>query len=242
MKIKYITKRIFAIAAAAVLSSGLLGSFAAPLQVKAEEAAPSSGYRNVMYYGDWSIWGGQGMFFPKGIPADQLTHLNFAFLDFDANGELMFTDKDAATGAPVGMNGVTWGAANAGILNAMQDLRARNPNLKIGVSLGGWSKSGDFSAVSANETVRKNFVDNVMKFIKYTNMDFVDVDWEYPGSVREPDKVDNKNDEGTLQSSSADKQNYIALLKDLRSALDAQGAALGRTYELSVAISASGAT
>lgn len=242
MKIKHITKRIFAIAAAAVLSSGMLGSFAAPIQVKAEEASQASGYRNVMYYGDWSIWGGQGMFYPKGIPADQLTHLNFAFLDFDANGELMFTDKDAATGAPVGMDGVTWGAANAGILNAMQDLRAKNPNLKIGVSLGGWSKSGDFSTVSANESVRKHFVDNVMKFIKYTNMDFVDVDWEYPGSVREADKVDNKNDEGTLQSSPADMQNYIALLKDLRAALDAQGAELGRTYELSVAISASKAT
>lgn len=47
------------------------------------------------------------MFYPKGIPADQLTHLNFAFLDFDSNGELVFTDKDAATGAPVGMDGVT---------------------------------------------------------------------------------------------------------------------------------------
>lgn len=242
MKIKYLSKRILAIAAAAVFSSGLLGSFAVPVTAKAEEASQASGYRNVMYYGDWSIWGGQGMFYPKGIPADQLTHLNFAFLDFDSSGELMFTDKDAATGAPVGMDGVTWGAANAGILNAMQDLRAKNPNLKIGISLGGWSKSGDFSTVSANESVRKNFVNNVMKFIKYTNMDFVDVDWEYPGSVREADKVDNKNDEGTTQSSPADMQNYIALLRDLRTALDAQGAELGRTYELSVAISASKAT
>ncbi|MGL5915184.1 MAG: hypothetical protein ACRCZG_02890, partial [Culicoidibacterales bacterium] len=39
----------------------------------------ASTVRNVMYYGDWSIWGGQGNFYPKDIPADQLTHLNFAF-------------------------------------------------------------------------------------------------------------------------------------------------------------------
>ena len=124
----------------------------------------------------------------------------------------------------------------------MQDLRAKNPNLKIGVSLGGWSKSGDFSVVCANEATRKNLVDNVMKFIRYTNMDFVDVDWEYPGSQRQADLVDNKNDEGTPQASEADRENYILLLQDLRKALDAQGQELNRTYELSVAISASKAT
>lgn len=242
MKIKKLTKKLLTVTMAAALGIGLLGSYSTPLEVQAKEVSQTSGYRNVMYYGDWSIWGGQGTFYPNGIPADQLTHLNFAFLDFDSNGDLVFTDKDAATGAPVGMEGVTWGAANGGILNALQDLRAKNPNLKIGVSLGGWSKSGDFSTVSANETTRANFVANVMKFIRYTNMDFVDLDWEYPGSVREADLVDNKNDEGTPQASPADRDNFILLLQDLRAALDKQGEELGRTYELTVAISAAKAT
>lgn len=242
MNYKHIAKRIISLSAAALLGFGMLGGAIMPTPVYAAEASQSAGYRNVMYYGDWSIWGGQGQFYPKGIPASQLTHLNFAFLDFDKNGDLVFTDKDAATGAPVGMDGVTWGAANGGILNAMQDLRGKNPNLKIGVSLGGWSKSGDFSSVCANDSTRAHFVDNVMKFIKYTNMDFVDIDWEYPGSVRTADLVDNKNDEGTPDASEADRANYIKLLKDLRAALDKQGAELGRTYELSVAISAAKAT
>lgn len=202
--------------------------------------SPTNGtLRNVMYYGDWSIWGGQGNFYPSGIPADQLTHLNFAFLDFDANGNLVFTDKDAAVSAPVGMANVQWGAANAGILSGIQDLRATNPNLKIGVSIGGWSKSGDFAAVAANQGTRAKFVENVMKFIKYTNMDFVDIDWEYPALPRQADKVDNQNDEGTPLATAADKENYILLLQDLRDALDRQGAELDRTYELSVAIPAS---
>ncbi len=38
------------------------------------------------HYGDWSIWDGEGKFLPQDIPADQLTHLNFAFLDFDSEG------------------------------------------------------------------------------------------------------------------------------------------------------------
>ncbi|MDO7205542.1 glycosyl hydrolase family 18 protein [Paraclostridium bifermentans] len=65
------------------------------------------------------------------------------------------------------------------------------------MSLGGWSKSGDFSEVAANPDKRANLVKNVLKFIEYTNMDFVDIDWEYPCDVRQPDLIDNKNDEGT---------------------------------------------
>lgn len=200
--------------------------------------ASTQKYRNVMYYGDWSIWGGQGNFYPKDIPADQLTHLNFAFVDFDSQGTLNFTDKDAAIGHPLGNPGVTYGDINGGILNAFQVLKLENPNLKIGVSLGGWSKSGDFSTIAANASTRAKFVENVMSFIKYTNMDFVDIDWEYPASVRDPDKVDNSNDEGTPNSTPADKDNYILLLKDLKAALTKQGNELKKTYELSVALPA----
>ena len=198
----------------------------------------TTGLRNVMYYGDWSIWGGQGNFYPKDIPADKLTHLNFAFMDFNASGELIYCDKDAAIGHPLGNAGVTYGDVNGGILNAFQVLRAENPNLKIGVSLGGWSKSGDFSTIAANASTRAKFVENVMKFIKYTNMDFVDLDWEYPGDYREPDKTDNTNDEGTPNASPQDKDNYILLLQDLKNALNKQGKELGKTYELSVALPA----
>lgn len=235
-------RRIFSSVAAIAMAASLVCG-AAPQVNAAEvpqalETESQTQLRNVMYYGDWSIWGGQGNFYPDGIPADQLTHLNFAFLDFDANGNLVFTDKDAAIGAPVGMAGVQWGGANAGILNAFQKLRAENPNLKIGVSLGGWSKSGDFATIAANDATRAHFVENVCKFIKYVNLDFVDLDWEYPNELRDPDLCDNKNDEGTTNASAADKENYIKLLQDFRTALDKQGEELGKTYELTVALPA----
>ncbi|MDA3730137.1 DUF5011 domain-containing protein [Niameybacter massiliensis] len=195
--------------------------------------------RNVMYYGDWSVWGGQGNFYPQDIPADQLTHLNFAFLDFDNQGNLIFTDKDAAIGNPLGQPGVTWGDISAGILPALVELRAQNPNLKIGVSIGGWSKSGDFSEVAANPAKRAKFVENIVKFVEYTNMDFVDIDWEYPAFVREADTVDNKNDEGTPNARPDDRENYILLLEDIREALNIKEVELGKEYELSVALPAS---
>ena len=77
------------------LTSILLGTTIATFPVTTVQASEKQTQsqrqnqkRNVMYYGDWSIWGGQGNFYPKDIPADKLTHLNFAFLDFDATGEL----------------------------------------------------------------------------------------------------------------------------------------------------------
>ncbi|MBE6171493.1 MAG: chitinase, partial [Enterococcus faecium] len=238
-------KRIKSISLVALLFSSIvamtLPAFNESPEVHAEEVRETqvAPYRNVMYYGDWSIWGGEGNFYPKDIPADQITHLNFAFLDFDSNGDLEFTDTDAAVGAPVGQTGVQWNSASSGILNAIQDLRGKNPNMKIGVSLGGWSKSGDFSEVAADPVKRQNLVENVTRFIRYTNMDFVDVDWEYPADVRQPDLVDNVNDEGTPNAVPEDKENYIILLNEIRESIDEQGEELGKTYELSVALPAS---
>ncbi|MGL5820461.1 MAG: glycosyl hydrolase family 18 protein [Sarcina sp.] len=223
------------------LSAIFTGAMASYLPVKeaaATENVTTSTKRNVMYYGDWSIWGGQGNFYPKDIPAEHLTHLNFAFLDFDKSGNLIFTDKDAAIGAPVGEPGVQWGGPNAGCINAFQELRAKNPNMKIGISVGGWSKSGDFSEVVANSSTRAKLVDNLVKYVEYANMDFVDIDWEYPAEKRDPDKVDNQQDEGTTMARPEDKENYIIFLEDLRAALDKKGVEIGKYYEVSVALPA----
>ncbi|KJB86920.1 chitinase [Paenibacillus sp. E194] len=240
---KQSARRLFAMTVVTIMMfvSSLAPAYAGSAVSAAQEPVVKNAtkeIRNVMYYGDWSIWGGQGNFYPKDIPGDQLTHLNYAFLDFDAQGNLVFTDKDAAVEAPVGQEGVQWQAANAGSLIALQQLRAENPNLKIGISLGGWSKSGDFSVVAADASKRANLIQNVMTFIKYTNMDFVDVDWEFPAEIRQPDLVDNKNDEGTKYATPEDKNNYILLLQDLKNALNKQGSELGKAYELSVALPA----
>ncbi len=237
MRTKRKTSRVLAKLLSFVMALTFILSSAMTVSAAVDYDPEQVDYRSVMYYGDWSIWGGQGNHYPTTLPVENYTHLNFAFLDFDANGNLMFTDPDAAVVAPVGMN-VTWGGANAGILSAFQDLRARNPHLRIGVSVGGWSKSGDFSAVTANPVTRAKFVQNLVDFVRYTNMDYLDVDWEYPCDVRQPDLVDNMRDEGTPNATPADKQNYILLLQDLRAALDAQGEELGKTYEMSIALPA----
>lgn len=205
-------------------------------RVAEQKAASSKQMRNVMYYGDWSIWGGEENFYPKDIPAESLTHLNLAFIDLDANGKLVFCDKDANIGHPLGNAGITYGAINGGIVNEMQVLRQRNPNLKIGLSIGGWSKSANFSAVARDASKTDTMVKEICKFLEYGNFDFVDFDWEYPASIREKDTVDNKNDTGTPNSIKEDKANYVTLLKKVRAGVDQLGAKTGKYYEMSAAL------
>jgi chitinase len=209
-----------------------------PFAMQSVEAAQPNQpvLRNVVYYGDWSVWGGQGMFFPQNIPAELITHLNFAFLYFDRDGNLRFTDEDAAVGHALGQAGVQWGAVNAGILPALIDLRAQNPNMRIGVSVGGWSKSANFTPMTLNPVARANFVNNLMSFVEYTDMDFIDLDWEFPGDVRQPDLVDNRNDQGTPYSVPEDRENWVILLREIREALDELGERMGKHYELSIAL------
>ncbi|WP_297520571.1 glycosyl hydrolase family 18 protein [uncultured Clostridium sp.] len=234
---KHIKSCVSILTLSAMLTGGLI-SFLPAQEAVAVEKQANQVKRNVTYFGDWSIWGGEGNFYPKDIPADQLTHLNFAFLDFDENANLIFTDKDSAIGAPVGEPGVQWGGPNAGCINAFQELRAKNPNVKIGVSVGGWSKSGDFTEVTGNPTKRAKLIDNLVKYVEYANMDFVDLDWEYPSEAREPDKVDNHQDEGTPDAKPEDKENYVTFLEELRVALDKKGDEIGKYYEISVALPA----
>ncbi|MBL1223784.1 glycosyl hydrolase family 18 protein [Enterococcus sp. BWR-S5] len=235
-KMKKIVPVLFAIILGLfTVSSTLAGTgFGEIVHAESKEAT----YRNVMYYGDWSIEDSEGNFFPKDIPAEKLTHLNFAFLDFDVEGNLEWTDEFAAIGTAGGESTVVENAPNAGLLNALQELRLKNNNLKVGVSVGGWTKSGDFALNAQNETYRKNLVTNLVKFVEYNQMDFLDIDWEYPGSVREPDLVDSKNDEGTPKASEKDRENFVTLLKELRAGLETLGKKTGKDYELSVALAA----
>lgn len=84
--------------------------------------------------------------------------------------------------------------------------------------MGGWNEgSTKYSNVVANPNVRARFVQNVIRFLKTYDFDGFDFDWEYP------------NQRG---GKPADKENYIAMLKELREEFDKHG------YILSVAVAA----
>ena len=94
-----------------------------------------------------------------------MTHLNFAFLDVDKDGNVISTDTWADFENPnVGFSAAS-GDPWAGVAPAFIQLRNQYPNMKIGFSVGGWTRSGDFPAMAANATTRKNFAENIAKIV-----------------------------------------------------------------------------
>ena len=241
---KGLSGKILSFTMALAMVANLMGGYCAATELSTKEVKSANAeqppYRNVMYYGDWSIYSGQKNFTPDKIDGSLITHLNFAFMDADANGDLITTDTWADYENP--NVGFSVGTDNkyAGVLGAMLLLRQKYPNMKIGVSVGGWTRSGDFPKIAASETTRKNFANNVAKFVHYYGYDFVDIDWEYPTADRDPDPEGNgvAIDKG-CKGSAADTQNYTLLLQAIRDELDSYGAKDDKHYELSVAMSAS---
>jgi GH18 family chitinase len=146
---------------------------------------------------------------PTTITAGKLTHINYAFANV--------VDGQVVEGEPVD-------AENYRVLAA---LRTQNPGLKILVSVGGWVWSGAFSDVALTPESRARFVASAVDFVRRHELDGFDVDWEYPGL---PGNGNTHRPQ--------DKQNFTALMSELRGALDKEGAARGRHYLLTLAAGA----
>jgi GH18 family chitinase len=147
---------------------------------------------------------------PTTIAAEKLTHINYAFANL----------KDGRV-----VEGFAHDDENYRVLTS---LRQRNPNLKILVSVGGWTWSKDFSDAVFTREGRAKFVESATSFVRRHDLDGFDVDWEYPGlpgdgNVNRP----------------ADKHNFSAVMAELRAALDKEGAARGRHLLLTFAAGAS---
>ncbi len=93
--------------------------------------------------------------------------------------------------------------------------------------------------MAATQESREKFAKSVVQYLRSYKFDGVDIDWEYPGSYREPDLTDNPNDQGTPKADESEKETFPLLLKTLREYLDRAGAEDGKYYQLTVALSAS---
>ncbi len=146
---------------------------------------------------------------PAEVLAEKLTHINYAFANI-RNGEMV--------------EGFDHDTENFRVLNG---LKARNPSLKILVSVGGWTWSGGFSDMALTEKSRKRFIDSALAFLARHRLDGLDVDWEYPGQ-KGMDNVFRPED----------KENCTALFAELRAALDRAGQQAGKRYLLTMATQA----
>ena len=145
------------------------------------------------------------------IDANKLTHINYAFVNVqDSMAWLTNIETDTV---------------NFRILNKLKKV---NPELKILISIGGWSWSGNFSDATLTPTSRSKFAKTSVEIVANNDLDGVDIDWEYPGQ---------RGDNNVFRLE--DKQNYTLMFKEIRAALDDLSKQTGKYYELTTAVGAS---
>ena len=159
---------------------------------------PTVDKRIVGYFVEWGVY--DRNYHVADIPAELLTHINYAFINPTlANGCEIYD---------------SWAALdkNGGNYNLLNNLKQTHPHLKVLMSLGGWTLSGEFSDIALTDASRSAFVTDCVDFMLQYGFDGIDVDWEYPGG-------------GGLSSNyrPEDKENFTALLQEFRTQLDAKG-------------------
>ncbi|MER5770697.1 glycoside hydrolase family 18 protein [Streptomyces sp. NPDC001985] len=198
-------------------------------------------YKRIGYFSQWGIYGRD--YHVKNLEtsgqAAKLTHINYAFANVSPEGKCLITgplgeaDSWADYVRPVDASQSVDGVGDtadqrlAGNFNQLRELKAKNPNLKVLISLGGWTWSTHFSEAVFTAEKRKSLVSSCLDIYIKGNLpvdgarggegaaagvfDGVDIDWEWPGSAGEADTPYRPED----------KKNFTALVKEFRTQLDA---------------------
>ena len=196
---------------------------ALPFQFQAE-AAPDK--RIVIYFPNWAVYqSATNLFEVSFIPWDKVTHINHAFLKVgkisDGNYNLVLTDEWADTGISFAHSAPAWDGLK-GHFGEYKYYKSLYPNVKILVSVGGWTKGKYFNEMAGTAEGRNSFAASCVEFLnKYPFFDGIDIDWEYPG-VHRPADPSNQYDEGTPGGPEG-THNFTLLLQALRDTLNNNG-------------------
>ena len=165
---------------------------------------PLSGKKIIVGY----VPGFRGALDQLSIDANKLTHINYAFVDVQDNMAWL-TNMETDT-------------VNFRILNRLKEV---NPDLRILISIGGWSWSSNFSDAVLTRESRSGFARTSVEIVSDYDLDGVDIDWEYPGQI---------GDNNVFRPE--DRQNYTRMFKALRKELDKLSKTTGKYYELTTAV------
>jgi chitinase len=181
---------------------------------RAALSAPNP-FHVIGYYADWTA----GRYPLADIPAEKLTHVNYAFGKIGPDNRL-------TVNAAVALERVYPGDCSEpgcahGLFHQIALLKQQHPHLKFIMSVGGWTDSGPFYEMAATDSSRQAFSESCGEFLKtYPQFDGIDIDWEHPVVG------------GIQPGQPRDAHNYVLLLADLRRAI-------GADKLLTVAVSAS---
>jgi chitinase len=190
------------------------------------QAGAAEGKRIVIYFPNWAIYqSATNLFEVSFIPWNKVTHINHAFLKVgkisNGNYNLALTDEWADTGISFAHSDPAWDGLK-GHFGEYKYYKSQYPNVKILISVGGWTKGKYFHEMASTEAGRNSFATSCVQFlIKYPFFDGIDIDWEYPG-VDRPANPSDQYDEGTPGGPEG-THNFTLLLQVLRSTLNSNG-------------------
>ncbi|MHA2797069.1 glycoside hydrolase family 18 protein [Vibrio harveyi] len=208
------------------------------------------------YFADWQYANADNPYTVKDIPADNLTHIIYAFLSMcgphtgasetvqklvakQCEGKEPYTailvDTEAALEKDFGP--VSVGVPYKGHFAQLAELKKQHPELKILPSFGGWTMSEPFHAMAKNQQAMDQFSKTAVELIaQYDFFDGIDLDWEYPGGgglTTSPWNPDTKLTDG---EKAQERDAFTYLVKTMRGDLDALAKKTKREYELSTAV------
>ncbi|PHH59404.1 hypothetical protein CDD82_2490 [Ophiocordyceps australis] len=207
-----------------------------PEKTGSKIAKRDAGLVNSVYFTNWGIY--QPNYQPADLPVASISHVYYAFLNLRADGTVFSGDTWADVeqhypgdckcpqcryngSAQLTSIRTAWdeGGDNVyGCVKQIYMLKKKQRNLKVSLSIGGWTWSSNFAAAASSETTRKQFARTAVSFVKDWGFDGIDVDWEYPADETQASDM-------------------VLLLKAVRQELDAYAAthAKGHHFLLSIA-------
>ncbi len=139
------------------------------------------------YYAGWQWYDRNKLADPINIDFRKMQRVNYAFFQFDKQGELYGIDR---WGDPQVLFGPYSSMLGGGVQKCSYDgpydvncgyhehntgliYRAHQVGTEVFPSIGGWTLSDNFPSVSANPTAREKFAENCIKILRYYDFDGV---------------------------------------------------------------------
>lgn len=172
------------------------------------------------YYENWSQYrpavGGGEKFLPNMIDPTIMTDLYFAFAYFGFVSRSIDPSNPHLTGDYT-LQPVEWNDQSV-LYPQVMALKQINPNLRVHLSIGGWSFNDPndsngtgqftyklFSTMVADSSSRTQFINSAISYAHQFGFDGIDIDWEYPGDL-------------TRGGQEEDMDNFVLFLKEFYTA------------------------